>query len=207
MIGKTNRVRETQNDLAHVDALMNKLAQESPKQAPLRVRQHMTEAVQQFRASEASSANRWLLVAAVLLAALGLTAGTIIFKRSDHRAHATSEIVVRANSQPTPTVLEAPSLIPSTPSHAKAMRPQRPKFANPQPVFVALPFSDPALMSGTSVTIRLALSEAELLAMGVRPIESNSSGSYVADLVLGDDGLPRAIRIVSNNGPRIQGGS
>jgi hypothetical protein len=61
-------------------------------------------------------------------------------------------------------------------------------------------------MMGTGVTVRLALSEAELLAMGVRPIESNPSESYVADLVLGDDGLPRAIRIVSH-GPRIDGGS
>jgi hypothetical protein len=208
MSEQTNRARETQNELAHVDTLMRKLAQESPQQAPLRLRQHLTEAVQQYRSSERSRANRWLLAAAVLFAALALTAGSIIFKRSGQRAHLPSEIMAHAEPQPKPTVLEPRSSSePKTLPSAEANPHRRTNAANPQPVFVTLPFSDPTLMSGTSVTIRLALSEAELLAMGVRPIESNPSGSYVADLVLGDDGLPRAIRIVSNSGPRIPGGS
>ena len=207
MSKEPNRVRETQDELAHVDALLSKLAQESPQQAPLRLRRHMTQAVQQYRSLEPSRTNRWLLAAAALLAALALTAGSIIFTRSDRHAHRPSEIMAHSEPQPGPTVLEPqPSPMLKTPPSAKAKH-QRANAANPQPVFVTLPFSDPALMSGTSVTIRLALSEAELLAMGVRPIESNSSGSYVADLVLGDDGLPRAIRIVSNNEPRTPGGS
>jgi hypothetical protein len=207
MSGETSRARETQNELAHVDSMMRKLAQESPQQAPPHVRQHMAQAVQQYRSSERSGTNRWLLAAAVLFAALVLTAGSIIFKRSGQRVHTPSEITAHAEPQPKAAVLEPrsssqPKALPT----AKAKPHQRANAADPQPVFVTLPFSDPTLMSGTSVTIRLALSEAELLAMGVRPIESNSSGSYVADLVLGDDGLPRAIRIVSN-GPRIPGGS
>lgn len=209
MSEQTNRARETQNELAHVDTLMRKLAQESPQQAPLRLRQHLTEAVRQYRSSERSRANRWLLAAAVLFAALALTAGSIIFKRSGQRAHPPSEIMAHAEPQPKPVALEprSSSTEPKALPSAKAKAHRRANAANPQPVFVTLPFSDPTLMSGTSVTIRLALSEAELLAMGVRPIESNPSGSYVADLVLGDDGLPRAIRIVSNSGPRIPGGS
>jgi hypothetical protein len=207
MSEETNRVRETQNELAHVDALMSKLAQESPRQAPLRVRQHVAQAVEQYRSLQQTSTNRWLLAAAVLLAALVLTAGSIIFKRSGQRAQPPSEITAHATPQPKPAGLEPqPSSVPKTLPTAKTKAHQRANATEPQPVFVTLPFSDPALMSGTSVTIRLALSEAELLAMGVRPIESNSSGSYVADLVLGDDGLPRAIRIVSN-GQRIPGGS
>ena len=213
MSEQTNRARETQNELAHVDTLMHKLAQESPQQAPLRLRQHMTEAVRQNRSSERSRANRWLLAAAVLFAALALTAGSIIFKRSGQRAHPPSQIMAHAEPEPKPAFLEprpsssGPKSGPKPLPSAKAKPHRRANAANPQPVFVTLPFSDPTLMSGTSVTIRLALSEAELLAMGVRPIESNPSGSYVADLVLGDDGLPRAIRIVSNSGPRIPGGS
>ena len=208
MSEQTNRVRETQKELARVDALMSELVQESPRQAPLRVRQHMAEALQQYRALEPSRATQWLLAAAVLFAALAATAGTSIFKRSSQRVHSPTQIMAHAEPEPKPIVLEPQSSShPKTLPSAKAKPHQRANAANPQPVFVTLPFSDPTLMSGTSVTIRLALSEAELLAMGVRPIESNSSGSYVADLVLGDDGLPRAIRIVSNNGPRIPGGS
>jgi hypothetical protein len=114
-------------------------------------------------------------------------------------------VMSHADTQP-PTLLEAQPLVPKAPRRVKAKPHTQSQGVNPQPVFVRLPFSDPSLMTGTSVTIRLALSDAELLAMGVRPIESDPSRSYVADLVLGDDGLPRAIRIVSH-GPRIPGGS
>jgi hypothetical protein len=205
MSEKISRLREKQSDFAHIDALMHELRQESPQQAPLRVRHHMEQAVRKYRFSQGSRRNRWLLAAAVLLAAVTLTIGTIISKRSGDRGNSTAKVMAHGNPQP-PPVLETQPLTPKVPTRDKARRHQQPKGAVPQPVFVRLPFSDPTLMTGTSVTIRLALSDAELLAMGVRPIESDPSRSYVADLVLGDDGLPRAIRIVSH-GPRIPGGS
>lgn len=204
MSREQRRLVERESEVSWVDALMRKLSQESPRQAPHRVRLQMENAVQRYRPSEPLAGNRWLLAAAVLLAALVLTIGTTISKRSGH-SNPTSKVLAPANTQP-PPVLETQRARPQAPPSGKASGHQHPKVANPQPVFVRLPFSDPTLMTGTSVTIRLALSDAELLAMGIRPIESDPSGSYVADLVLGDDGLPRAIRIVSH-GPRIPGGS
>lgn len=195
---------ERESEVSQVDALMRKLSQESPREAPHRVRLHLEHAVQRYRSSERTVGKRWLLAAAVLLAALALTIGAMISKRSGNIAGA-SKVVAPANLQP-PPVLETQRATPKTLPPGKAKRHQHPKVANPQPVFVTLPFSDPTLMAGTSVTIRLALSDAELLAMGIRPIESDPARSYVADLVLGEDGLPRAIRIVSH-GPRISGGS
>lgn len=197
------RLVERESEVSRVDALMRKLAQDSPRQAPHRVRLHLENAVQQYRPSHSLAGKRWLLAAAVLFAALVLGFGTMLSKRSE-RISPTSKVLPPANTQPS-LVLESRET-PKTPLPAKVKRRQPAKVANPQPVFVRLPFSDPALMSGTSVTIRLALSDAELLAMGIRPIETDPSRSYVADLVLGDDGLPRAIRIVSH-GPRIPGGS
>lgn len=205
MSEKISRLREKQSDFAHVDALMHELRQESPQQAPLRVRLRMERAVQQHRSSQVSVRNRWLLAAAVFFAAVTLAIGTMISKRSSHHDSARPNVIAHVDLHPAP-VLEAQPLVPRAPRRANAKRHQPPKGVNPPPVFVRLPFSDPTLMTGTSVTIRLALSDAELLAMGVRPIESDPSRSYVADLVLGDDGLPRAIRIVSH-GPRIPGGS
>ena len=195
-----------ESEVSQVDVLMRKLAQESPREAPHRVRLHIENAVQRHRASAPLVGKRWLVAAAVLFAALALTIGAIVSKRSGHGAPA-AKVVAPANLQPSP-VLETQRVMPQAlpPSKAKRHQHQHPSIANPQPVFVRLPFSDPTLMAGTSVTIRLALSDAELLAMGIRPIESDPSRSYVADLVLGDDGLPRAIRIVSH-GPRIPGGS
>jgi len=204
MSKEEKRQMERESELSQVDALMRKLAQDSPRQAPHRVRLHFEIAIQQYRPSEPQVGRRWLLAAAVVFAALVSTFGTIISNRSGHISP-TSKVLPPANTQP-PSVLETHEIAPKTPPPAKVKRRQPPKVANPQPVFVRLPFSDPTLMVGTSVTIRLALSDAELLAMGIRPIESDPSRSYLADLVLGDDGLPRAIRIVSH-GPRIPGGS
>jgi hypothetical protein len=205
MSEEINRLREKQNDFARVNALMHELRHESPRGAPLRLRQHIEQAVQRYHASRASARNQWLLAAAVLFAAVTLIIGTLISKRSSRDDSATPNVMAHIDPQPS-SVLEALPLVPKVPHRANTKRHQSPKAANSQPVFVRLPFSDPSLMTGTSVTIRLALSDAELLAMGVRPIESDPSRSYVADLVLGDDGLPRAIRIVSH-GPRIPGGS
>jgi hypothetical protein len=203
-----------ESEISQIDALMRKLAQESPREAPQRVRLHIESVAQQYRSPAPLAGKRWLLAAAVLFVALVLTIGAMISKRSGDSgpvlsAHSdpVSKVVAPANVQ-APPMLEAQRDIPTVlpPSKAVPQQHQHPKTANPQPVFVRLPFSDPTLAAGTGVTVRLALSEAELLAMGVRPIESNPSESYVADLVLGDDGLPRAIRIVSH-GPRIDGGS
>jgi hypothetical protein len=203
MSREERRLIERESEVSRVDALLRKLSQESPREAPQRVRQQLENAVQRYRPSEPLAGKRWLLAAAVLLAALALTIGAIISKRAG-RISPTSKLLSPVNTQPAP-VLETNEIARETP-RARANRRQHRKVANPQPVFVRLPFSDPTLMTGTSVTIRLALSDVELLAMGIRPIESDPSRSYVADLVLGDDGLPRAIRIVSH-GPRIPGGS
>lgn len=199
-----DRSLDLSSELSHVDALMRKLAEVSPRQAPQRVRLHMEHAVRRYRSSQSLLTKRWLLAAAALFLVLAAAVGAIISKRSGH-TDPISEVVAPVEPQP-PRLLEPQRAIPKTPSRPKTKRHQQPKIANPQPFFVRLPFSDPALMSGTSLTVRLALSEAELLAMGVRPIETDPSRSYVADLILGDDGLPRAIRIVSH-GPTILGGS
>jgi hypothetical protein len=204
MSKEEKRLLERESELSQIDALMRTLAQDSPRQAPHRVRLHLENAIQQYRPSEPQVGRLWLLAAAVLFAALALTFGTMISRRSGHISP-TSKVLPPASTQ-APPVFETHEITPKTPPPAKVKRRQPPKVAKPQPVFVRLPFSDPTLMVGTSVTIRLALSDAELLAMGIRPIESDPSRSYIADLVLGDDGLPRAIRIVSH-GPRNPGGS
>jgi hypothetical protein len=58
-----------------------------------------------------------------------------------------------------------------------------------------LPYSNSAIETGTNTTIRVSVSESELLSLGF-PINTTAQDSrIVAELTLGDDGLPRAISV------------
>lgn len=58
-----------------------------------------------------------------------------------------------------------------------------------------LPYSNSAIVTGTDTTIRVSLSQSELVSMGF-PINSTvQDRRIVAEVTLGDDGLPRAISL------------
>jgi hypothetical protein len=58
-----------------------------------------------------------------------------------------------------------------------------------------LPYSNSAIETGTNTTIRVSISQSELLSLGF-PINTTAQDRrIVAELTLGDDGLPRAISV------------
>lgn len=65
----------------------------------------------------------------------------------------------------------------------------------PEQFVVELPYSNNAIANGTSVTIRVAMSRSELLGLGFPVSEAVQDRRVVAELSLGDDGLPRAISL------------
>lgn len=60
---------------------------------------------------------------------------------------------------------------------------------------IPLPYSDSAIRTGTGATIRVSLSQGELLSMGVPVSPTMDNRRFIADLILGGDGLPRAISV------------
>jgi hypothetical protein len=60
---------------------------------------------------------------------------------------------------------------------------------------IPLPYSDTAVNTGSSAIIRVSLSQAELLSLGVPVNPSIRNRQFVAEMILGDDGLPRAISV------------
>jgi hypothetical protein len=64
-----------------------------------------------------------------------------------------------------------------------------------QSMIVRLPYSDSAIITGTDTTIRVSMSQAELMSLGFPINEPLHDRRVVADLTLGDDGLPRAISV------------
>ncbi len=62
-------------------------------------------------------------------------------------------------------------------------------------MIVRLPYSDSAIDTGTDATIRVSMSEAELASLGFPMNTTLHDRRVVAELTLGDDGLPRAISV------------
>jgi hypothetical protein len=58
-----------------------------------------------------------------------------------------------------------------------------------------LPYSNSAIANGTQATIRVSMSQSDLLALGFPVNATLQDRRIVADLTLGDDGLPRAISL------------
>jgi hypothetical protein len=58
-----------------------------------------------------------------------------------------------------------------------------------------LPYSNSAIETGTGTTIRVSMSQSELLSLGFPINETVQDRRIVAELTLGDDGLPRAISL------------
>jgi hypothetical protein len=60
---------------------------------------------------------------------------------------------------------------------------------------VRLPYSNSAINTGTDATLRVSMSQAELALLGFPMNGTLHDRRVVADLTLGDDGLPRAISV------------
>lgn len=214
---ETELLREPQRrDRSEIDALLKRVAQESRREAPLSVRQHLRGMIQRQNSPRRSIGQGWLLPAAGIAAALVFTVAVIlaISAFSSRRSHnervsmapPTATASDRGLNSPLAIDIQKPAT-PLAPQPTRARQRKPPSAVRaPESMFVVLPFSDRTLASGTSLTIRLALSDAELLALGVAPDENKRGQLSVADVVLGDDGLPRAIRLLPNL-TAIQGGS
>jgi hypothetical protein len=62
-------------------------------------------------------------------------------------------------------------------------------------MIVRLPYSDSAINTGTDATIRVSMSQAELVSLGFPMNSTLRDRRVVAELILGDDGLPRAVSV------------
>jgi hypothetical protein len=60
---------------------------------------------------------------------------------------------------------------------------------------VRLPYSNSAIDTGTDATIRVWMSQAELASLGFPMNATLHDRRVVAELTLGDDGLPRSISV------------
>ncbi len=112
--------------------------------------------------------------------------------QADHDTRVASPGVTLASggrvvaAAPTPKVARLP---------IRHLRSTKAKDVVPQKMIVRLPYSNSTIATGTSTTIRVSMSQSELVSLGFPMSETIQDRQVVAELTLGDDGLPRAISL------------
>jgi hypothetical protein len=70
-----------------------------------------------------------------------------------------------------------------------------PPHTNAQRMVVSLPYSNSDIDTGTDATIRVSMSQTELVSLGFPMNATLHDRRVLAELTLGDDGLPRSISV------------
>jgi hypothetical protein len=201
--------RTEADDASRVDHLLNLLGSLSPQDPSSALRERLAELAQQRLSEEPVSILdfggrrrrplTWLkLVLAVSFAiAIGLSIPLVIhFGRQElapaERAAKTVPPSLSARGE-----AAVPSVRPSKARVPRTLHP-RPTLIKPREtpqMVLRLPYSNSAIQTGTDTTIRVSMSQSELLSLGF-PINTTVADTrIVAELTLGADGLPRAISL------------
>jgi hypothetical protein len=211
--------KRTQNeDLTRVDrllGLLGELSQQDPSSALRdRLSSLAAERLNQNAAPATHDSTRPFLVwlrpvfAAVLLVAIGLTIALgLHFRRQEptqaHRTTTGATTGAHPAHSPTHIAQVAPAPRPSVSRHKKAYHAEPavpPSLGETEPsgeqqMTLRLPYSNSAIETGTGATIRVSMSQSELLSLGFPLNTTVRDRRVVAELTLGDDGLPRAISV------------
>lgn len=200
--------RETE-EIARVDhllSLLGKLSANEPSPA-LRERLSMLafQRLQEThgRAGRFPSTGRrplmWLkLTLAVACLAAGLATGLVIhFYERGHIQNTGTAKAIRPAIPPETSVHTVPGARPSVGKLPKVHHSPPPSvhLTSPRQMTMPLPYSNSAIETGTDTTIRVSMSQSELLSLGFPINTTVQDRRIVAELMLGDDGLPRAISL------------
>lgn len=136
--------------------------------------------------------------AAALLVTIGLTTVFVIHFRREEPAQANKTAKVNhpvASSEYRTPVAPAPRRLVAKQSRIHHSQPvSTPPFGARQ-MTMRLPYSNNAIQTGTDATFRVSMSQSELLSLGFPINATVPDRRIVAELTLGDDGLPRAISV------------
>jgi hypothetical protein len=139
--------------------------------------------------------------AAALLIVIGTVAALVAYV---HRSESLRAGIAPLVAQPGVSKPEEPfssgalSAVPATAVKPPKIRHELPRLAEnttARRMVVRLPYSNSAIDTGTDATLRVSMSQAELVSLGFPMNGTLHDRHVVAELTLGDDGLPRAISV------------
>jgi len=200
--------RTTPEDASHVKHLLGLLKQISRREPSPALRERLSNLAFQRLKIEPESAPRfrcaghrsraWLkpILVTALLPAIGITAMFV----ARYRQRDSLPVNSAAKVGPLATSLQSgfrtiPGVRPSRLPKPRQPRPVAKQRSSAQRMTIRLPYSNSAIETGTDTTIRVAMSQSELLSLGFPVNATVQDGRVVAELTLGDDGLPRAISL------------
>jgi len=196
---------------ARLEQLLHRLRDLSQSDPPPALRERLEDLCSRRMTGQSSGprATRlfWLrpALAALLMAiAVALTAGLLTHRWTVPR--------LRSRDQRLQAGRDLPPILPSADSPPRSVpgritinvgpagrlksrrSPPVPK-SDPARMVLSLPYSNSEIAAGTGVTIRVSMSQSELISLGLPVSAMVADRHVVADLTLGDDGLPRAISL------------
>jgi hypothetical protein len=135
--------------------------------------------------------------AAFFLAATGLAGVLVVHFRTLEplpAAKAAKDIPHTISPENKPNVAPAPPIV-ARQSEVHRRQPARAQVASKGRMTMQLPYSNSAIETGTDTTIRVSMSQSELMSLGF-PINATIHDRRIAaELTLGGDGLPRTISL------------
>jgi hypothetical protein len=138
--------------------------------------------------------------AVLLLAALGLATAWVVHLRQPPPKNIRAGNEAIGTSSPMSLVKEAHVVPPGSSSMPPSLvsrrsRPKLPPAPNTREMVIRLPYSNSSVDTGTGATIQVSMSQSELLSLGFPLSATLHDRRVIAELTLGDDGLPRAISL------------
>lgn len=202
--------RKEAEGISHVDGLLNRLSDLSQREpspalrgrlvalAASRLEEHSGNAARPRGGDRRKPAWLKAAFASGFLAGVGLLAVTanLFWQAGPRRTHGSAR-VNHPSVSPGFRVPTAPAQghRPLKRSRVRPMESASLPLSGARQMTMRLPYSNSAIETGTDTTIRVSMSQSELLSLGFPINATIPDRRIVAELTLGDDGLPRAISV------------
>lgn len=194
-------------DLTRADHLLKTLAIYSQREPSPAVRERLSVLAAQRLGKNPGNAvhkeedrNAWLkpILAALLLVAVGIAATAVfrIWLRDSVRSRDALNLQQPANSQHAgASIVPVTSRLASGQRKARSVRHSGKGHETRQMMTMQLPYSNRAIGTGTDTVLQVSMTESELRSLGFPLNSTVRDRRLVAQLTIGDDGLPRAISL------------
>ena len=194
---------EQTKDVSHIDGLLQRLAEITRHDPPPVLRERLSHLASRHLVTAPADRDRfvWLkpVFGALLLLVVGFS-GLLIIRQSQReglRSSVENKSAESARMNETHTTPKLPLADTNLalPHEIARMHVRHVPDTKSKRMAIQLPYSNSAVATGTDATIRVAMSQSELLSLGFPVNATVRDHRVLAELTLGDDGLPRAVSL------------